>query len=151
MKPLKKIPPIKELKRRLPFWLDLETLREVDREVKELRVSRQQILESAIKGRYSTETREDREAQIVRRLNRLDTRQKVIEHDLEVIAEILALYMRMWLATNIEVPESQKAALQAEGQKRYARFMESLSKRIGSGESILEELPRETSLTEEHF
>lgn len=151
MRSLKRLPPIKELKKRLPFWLDLQTLKEVDREVKELRVSRQQILESAIKDRYSKDAREDRDAQIVRRLNRLDTRQKVIEHDLEVIAEILALYMRMWLATNIEVPESQKSVLQAEGQKRYARFMESLLKRIGSGQSILAELPREFCLKEDSF
>ena len=138
-------------KKKLTFFLDPRIIKQIDTEARELRLSRQQIMESAIKERYSPEAHEERDAQIVRRLNRLDNRQKAIEHDLLIIAEIQRLFVRMWLSTSIEVPASQKEALQAEGQKRYERFMESLLKRIKSGQSILDELPTERVLKDDSF
>lgn len=138
-------------KKRLTFFLDAGTKKQVEYEARQLHVSRQQIMESAVKARYSPEAQEEREAQIISRLNRIDTRMRVLEHDLMVIAEIQNIFMRMWLTANIEVSESQRVTLQAEGQKRYERFMTSLSKRIGSGQSILAELPREVALSDDSF
>lgn len=136
---------------RLPLRLELETLKQVDAEANERRVSRQLILESAIKERYSVVLQEERDALIARRLNRLDARQKVIERELEIIAESQALYMRMWLATSNDMPEGPREAVHNEGQKRYERFLASLSKRVSSGQSIFAELPREVVLREDDF
>ena len=139
------------VKMRLPLRLEPETLNQVEAEAKERRVSRQQVLEAAIKDRYCVVSQEERDALIARRLNRLDSRQKVIERQLEIIAESQALFMRMWLATSTEVPEGQREAVHGQAQKRYERFLASLSKRVSSGQSIFAELPREVVLREADF
>jgi len=138
-------------KRKFTLYLDTKTAKRIDTESEELKLSRQQIMESAVKDRYSPETKEEFAAQVIRRFNRLDNRVKVVERDLLVIAEMHRLFIRMWLSTSVEVPASQKELLQAEGQKRYERFIESLMKRVNSGLSILAELPRESQLTENSF
>ena len=138
-------------KKRLNVWLEPKLIERVDAEACSRRVARQEILESAVFDRYSQEAQEERDALIARRLNRLDNREKAMGRDLVAIAETLALFIRMWLAVNAEVPEDQREAAYLNGQARYERFLKSLHKRLDAGQSILTDLPREVVVKEEDF
>ena len=75
----------------------------------------------------------------------------VMEREIEILAEWHGLYLHMWFATHPEIPEDQRDAALRQAQQRYDRFITSLGKRIGSGESIMGELPREVVVKKEDF
>ena len=53
-----------------------------------------------------------------------------------VVAESLALYVRMWLANTSEIPEKEKDAAILQAQARYDKYLKSLGKQLMATETI---------------
>ena len=138
-------------KNRVTFWLENDLLGEIKSEAKTRRISQQSIFEATLKDRYSVESREESEALIARRLNRIDNHIRAKQRLSEVHAEALALFIRMWLSSTPEIPEEQRNAAVLKGKARYDRYLSSLASRVSVGESIFTDLPKELFLRSEDF
>ena len=143
----KKSVSVKKFATRLPVHL----LNLLQTEARQRRVQQKQIVQSALEAFFHTDGQDSRDARIARRLNRIDTRQRALAQQQEIIAETLALFIRVWLTNTAEVPDSQKSEANAQGGKRYQRFIEHLVKRLSAGQSLFTELPKEVLLTASDF
>lgn len=133
------------------LWLDREVLKAVTNEANERKVSKQSIMESSLKDRYSEEAQFDRDAVIADRLNKLERGQRQIAEQNETGAEALALFIRMWLASTPEVPHEQRDAAVQCARERYDRYLAQLAKRLGQGVIKLSSTTAEVSLKSEDF
>lgn len=138
-------------KERINIWVTSDIMQNLRREARERHVALCRIIETALMKRYSPLTQEEQEALIARRLNRIDIKLRTLERQLEISAECLALFVRMWLSSAPEVPESQRDAAYMKGQGRYERYIKSVSKRLQVGQSVFTDLPREVVVKEEDW
>ena len=137
---------VKFPRRKASVFLDDNLMDQVVAEAHSRQVSQQSLLESTIRDRYSPERKEENEAIIARRLSKIDTKLQVMERQIEVIAESLALYVRMWLTRTSEIPEEERDAAVLQAQARYDRYLKSLGKQLMSKETIFGALPKEVFL-----
>ena len=130
----------REYKRKVTFLLTGKVLENVQAEALRRKVTQQDIYEAAVNERYTTERLEDRDALIIRRLNVIDSRLATLQRILEVVCEVNALYVRMWLSSTPDIPEEQRAAAARHGRQRYERYLSSLSESLNTGKGILTDL-----------
>jgi hypothetical protein len=133
------------------LWLDREILRAVANEAEERRVSKQAIMESTLKDRYSEAAQFDRDAVIADRLNKLERGQRQIADQNETGAEALALFIRMWLASTPDVPLEERDAAVQSARERYDRYLVQLAKRLGQRVSKPSRANTEVSFKSEDF
>jgi hypothetical protein len=101
------------------------------------------IVEAAITSFLTPDDSDRREIAMARRLDRLTRQGERLERDLWIAAETLALFIRFWLTTTPPLPESARAAAQAKGLERFESFLETLSRRLAKGKSVLREISRD--------
>ena len=82
----------------------------------------------------------DRGEAIAKRLDRLSRQFERLERDQTILIETLALFVRYFLTVSTPVPESHLAAAKAQGQARFAQFIEQLGRRLVRGHSLVREL-----------
>lgn len=78
-----------------------------------------------------------------RRLDRLGRQIGTLDEDLAVLGETVSLFVNIWLASTPPLPESAQASARAKGAERFERFMQTLGKRLASGDRFLKELSRD--------
>lgn len=100
---------------------------------------------AAIASFLSPDAAERQEAVLARRLDRLTRQFERLERDLGLDIEMLALFIRHWLAATPSVPEAAQAAARAKGQERYERFVEALGRRLAAGKLFAREVSFESS------
>jgi hypothetical protein len=100
---------------------------------------------AAIASFLSPDAAERQEAVMTRRLDRLGRQFERIERDLGISVEMLALFVRFWLAATPAVPETAQAAARAKGQERYERFVEALGRRLAAGKLFTREVSLDVS------
>jgi DNA-binding transcriptional MerR regulator len=113
-------------------------------------VSLNNIYVAALHTFVSPEDAQKKEAALARRLDRLDRRIAVLERQNEVLAETVALYVRTFLSNTQEIPEEQRSAAGAQGTRRWKKFLDHLSDRLGYGNNLFRDLP-ERVFTPEDF
>lgn len=67
------------------------------------------------------------------RIGRLEQRMKGVKGDVEILAELVSLFIYHWFCYAPTIPESQRKAMQVEGKDRYDKFLELLEKRLSKG------------------
>lgn len=82
----------------------------------------------------------DRDQAFVKRLDRLARQFERLERDQTILIEALALYVRYYLTVSTPLPEAHQAAARAQGQARFAQFVEQLGRRIVRGHSLAREI-----------
>jgi hypothetical protein len=65
---------------------------------------------------------------------------ELLERDVGIGAETLALFIRFWLIATPSLPEQTQPAARAKGQERYENFLQALGRRLAKGPSFLREL-----------
>ena len=98
------------------------------------------VAAAAIASFLSPDAVERQEAVLVRRLDRLSRQCERVERDLGISVEMLALFVRFWLAATPPVPETAQAAARAKGQERYQGFIDALGRRVATGKMFTREL-----------
>lgn len=130
---------------RMNVYFDPALLKQVEALALRRNVSKSAIVEAAVASFLSGDTTERLEAAMSRRLDKLGRQIDCMDEDLAVLGEAISLFVQFWLTTTPPVPESGKAAARAKGNERYMGFMQTLGKRLATGDRFLKELSRDVA------
>lgn len=131
------------MRSRMNVYLPPAMLNEVADLAGRKRVSRSAIVEAAVASFLSPDGADRREAAFTRRLDRLSRQLLRLERNAGVTAETLALFVRFWLTVTPPLPSDAHDAAQVKGRERFDGFVETLGRRLQSGESFLKEIPED--------
>jgi len=127
-------------KARLSVYLDQQLSKELADYAAHRRASLSLVAEAAIASFLSPDSAERQEAVLARRLDRISRQIERLERDTGIGVETLALFVRFWLTTTPQLPETQQDAAQAKGRERYQRFVEALGGRLAQGKTLTKEV-----------
>jgi predicted transcriptional regulator len=102
--------------------------------------SRSLIAEAAVASFVSPDLDERREAASAKRLDGIGRHLQRLERDLGISVEMLAIFIRFWLASTPQLPDAAQAASQAKAGERYDSFLEALGRRLAKGPKVLQEI-----------
>ncbi|WP_433950971.1 CopG family transcriptional regulator [Brevundimonas bullata] len=106
-------------------------------------VSKSAIVEAAVASFLSGDTSDRLEAAMSRRLDKVGRQIDMLDEDLAVLGETLSLFVRIWLSSTPPLPESAQAGARAKGAERFEGFMQTLGRRLATGDRFLKELSRD--------
>lgn len=133
-------------KERLNVYFDPSLAVELDALATRRKVSKSQIVEAALAAFLSPDGADQREAAIVRRLDRLTRAVERLERDMSVGNEALALFVKFWLTTTPPLPDAVRDAAQASGKERYNGFVDALGRRLAKGKTLTKEVSEDRKL-----
>lgn len=106
-------------------------------------VSKSSIVAAALASFLSPDAADQREAAIIRRLDRLTRQFDKLERDQNILIETLALFVRYTLTVSPSVPAEHQDAVRAQGKQRYAQFIDQLARHLQRGRSLVREVHEE--------
>jgi len=130
-------------KSRLNVYFDAALSGELEVIAARQKLSKSQIVEAALAAFLSPDGADQREAAIVRRLDRLTRAVERLERDVTVGNEALGLFVKFWLTTTPPLPDTMREAGQAKGRERYEGFVEALGRRLAKGGTLAKEVSEE--------
>lgn len=92
------------------------------------------VIEAAL-TRYFDDANEG--AVIIRRLDRLTRAVARVHRDVTVVADALAIYVRLWLAHTPPVIDADKPRAERSAAARFAQFTEHVAAKVASGRSVI--------------
>ena len=130
-------------KDRLNVYFDPTLTTELESLAARRKVSKSAVIEAALASYLSPDGDDQREAAIVRRLDRLTRAVERLERDLIISTEALALFVKFWLTTTPPLPDTMRDAAQAKGRERYEGFVDALGRRLAKGSTLTKEVSEE--------
>lgn len=127
-------------KHRLSVYLDPDIMKALAEYATRRAHSRSFVAEAAIASFLSPDAAERQEAMTTKRLDQIDRRMLRLERDLLISVEMLAVFVRFWLAANPPLPEPAQAAARAQAGERYDAFVAALGRRLAKGPKLLQEI-----------
>jgi hypothetical protein len=106
-------------------------------------VSKSAVIEAAVASFLSADASERLEAVFARRMGKLGRQVDGLDEDLAILGETLWLIIRFWLTVTPPLPDSAQASARAKGAERFDGFLQSLGRRLASGDRFLKELSRD--------
>nr|WP_221214797.1 CopG family transcriptional regulator [Novosphingobium hassiacum] len=97
------------------------------------RASQTAIIEAALASFLSPDAADRLEASLSRRLDRMTRDLARLQWHSELTTETLALFVRFWLTNHVALPDPYGQAAQAAGKERWARFVETIGRKMESG------------------
>lgn len=136
-------------KSRLNVYFDTALAAELEALAARRKLSKSQIVEAALAAFLSPDSTDQREAAIVRRLDRLTRAVERLERDVTIGNEAVALFVKFWLTTTPPLPDTMRDAAQAKGRERYEGFVEALGRRLAKGGTLAREVSEERGVNVE--
>ena len=127
-------------KARLSVYLDPAIMRALADYAARRGQSRSLIAEAAVASFVSPDLDERREAATAKRLDGIGRHLQRLERDLGISVEMLAIFIRFWLASTPQLPDAAQAASRAKAGERYDSFLEALGRRLAKGPKVLQEI-----------
>ena len=127
-------------KQRLSVYLDPAVMNRLAEHAARRDQSRSLIAEAAIESFLSPDAAERQEAAITKRLDQVDRRMTRLERDVGISVEMLAVFVRFWLATTPALPEPAGQAARAKAGERYDAFVTALGRRLAKGPKLRQEI-----------
>lgn len=128
---------------RMNVYFDPALLKQVEALALRRNISKSAIVEAAVASFISGDTTEKLEAAMSRRLDKLGRQIDTLDEDLAVPGETLALFVRSWLIFTPPLSDNAQASARAKGAERFDGFLQSLGKRLATGDRFLKELSRD--------
>lgn len=128
---------------RMNVYFDPDLLAQVKALSLRRQVSKSAIVEAAVASFLSGDSADKLEAAMSRRLDRLGRQIDTLDEDLAILGETVSLFIRIWLAATPPLPENAQASARAKGAERFDGFMQSLGRRLATGDRFLKELSRD--------
>ncbi len=128
---------------RMNVYFDPALLKQIDALALRRKVSKSAIVEAAVASFLSGDTSEKLEAAMSRRLDRLGRQIDTLDEDLAVLGEAVSLFIRFWMTVTPPLPETAQASARAKGAERFEGFMQTLGRRLATGDRFLKELSRD--------
>jgi hypothetical protein len=132
--------------RRICLYLDPKLGRELESLGKKPGATMTQIVSDALRAHLDGNGAEPLEQRFRQRLDRIGGQLNRIERDERVILESLALFIRYQLTLSNPLPESQLAALQAQGNKRFQTFIDEVGRRLAKGTDLGAEIAQKAKV-----
>ncbi|MFT8775170.1 MAG: CopG family transcriptional regulator [Gluconacetobacter liquefaciens] len=130
-------------KKRMNVYFEPELLKQVEALALRRNVSKSAVIEAAVASFLSADASERLEAVFARRMDRIDRQIAGMDEDLAIMGETLALFIRFWLTVTPPLPDSDQASARAKGVERFEGFLQSLGRRLATGDRFLRELSRD--------
>ena len=102
-------------------------------------VTQNEIIEAALEGFFSEERDDQRDAGIIRRLDRLTRQFSRLERNDLILAETVTLFLRFMFTITPPLPDGDHKAAGALATKRFDDFIERLAQQLAAGRRVLEE------------
>lgn len=96
------------------------------------------IIEQALREYFDPEAKSELEDRILARLDAFDIRQGEIERDVGFTLEVLGQFVLYWLTRTDPLPEGEREAAHALGQRRFDYFVEQVVRKVRSEGSLSE-------------
>ncbi|HEF5874287.1 TPA: ribbon-helix-helix protein, CopG family [Burkholderia cenocepacia] len=128
---------------RMNVYFDPALLKQVEALALRRNISKSAIVEAAVASFLSGDTTEKLEAAMSRRLDKLGRQIDTLDEDLAVLGEAVSLFIRYWLILTPPLSDTAHASARAKGAERFDGFLQSLGKRLASGDRFLKELSRD--------
>lgn len=128
---------------RMNVYFDPELLKQVEMLALRRNVSKSAIVEASVASFLSGDAADRLEAAMSRRLDRLGRQIDGLDEDLAVLGETLSLFIRFWLTVTPPLSENAQSSARAKGAERFDGFMQSLGRRLATGDRFLKELSRD--------
>jgi hypothetical protein len=128
------------MKRRLNVFLQLEHAYQLAEIAAVKGVSKSSLVAAALSNFLSPEIAEQRELAGLRRLEQLLRQFERLDRDQMLLIEMVALFIRHYLATTLPVAETHQDAARAQCRARFEQFIEQLARHLQRGTSALSAL-----------
>lgn len=125
---------------RMNVYFDPELLKQVEALSLRRQVSKSAIIEAAVASFLSGDTTERLEAAMSRRLDKLGRQFDMLDEDVAILGETLSLFVQFWLTMTPPLSDSAKQSARIKGNERFEGFMQSLGKRLATGDRFLKEI-----------
>lgn len=102
-------------------------------------VTQSEIVEAALDGFFSEERDDQRDAAIIRRLDRLTRQFSRLERNDLILTETIVLFLRFMFTITPPLPPGEHDAARALSANRFDDFVERLARQLAAGRRILEE------------
>ena len=136
---------------RMNVYFDPELLKQVEMLALRRQVSKSAIVDAAVASFLSGDAGDRLEAAMSRRLDRLGRQIDTLDEDLAVLGEAVSLFVRYWLTFTPVLPDATQASSRAKGLERFEGFMQTLGKRLATGDRFLKELSRDIEASADSF
>ena len=125
---------------RMNVYFDPALLKQVEALALRRNVSKSAVIEAAVASFMSGDTSERLEAAMSRRLDKLGRQFDILDEDIAVLGETLSLFVQFWLTLTPPLPDNAKQSARIKGNERFEGFMQSLGKRLATGDRFLKEI-----------
>lgn len=132
---------------RMNVYFDPKLLAQVEALALRRQVSKSAIVEAAVASFLSGDSAERLEAALSRRMDKLGRQIDTLDEDLAILGETVSLFIRFWLTVTPPLSESAQSSARAKGAERFEGFMQSLGRRLATGDRFLKELSRDVDST----
>ena len=132
-----------QTKTRMNVYFDTDLLKKVEALALRCNISKSAVIEAAVASFLSADASERLEAVFARRMDRIGRQIDGLDEDLAVLGETLSLFIRFWLTITPPLPDSAQASARAKGAERFEGFLQTLGRRLATGDRILKELSRD--------
>lgn len=130
-------------KTRMNVYFDPDLLKKVEALALRRNVSKSAIVEAAVASFLSADASERLEAVFARRMDRIGRQIDGMDEDLAIVGETLSLFIRFWLTVTPPLPDSAQASARAKGSERFEGFLQTLGRRLATGDRVLGDLARD--------
>lgn len=134
-------------KTRMNVYFAPDLLKKVDALALRRNVSKSAVIEAAVASFLSADASERLEAVFARRMDRMGRQIEGLDEDLAILGETLSLFIRFWMTLTPPLPDSAEASARAKGNERFERFLQSLGRRLATGDRFLRERSRDIDAT----
>lgn len=132
-----------QTKTRMNVYFEPDLLKKVEALALRRNVSKSAVIEAAVASFLSADASERLEAVFARRMDKLGRQVDGLDEDLVILGETLSLFIRFWLTVTPPLPDSAQASARAKGAERFDGFLQSLGRRLATGDRFLKELSRD--------
>jgi hypothetical protein len=127
-------------KPRVNLRLSHKLYAELDRRTRESGVTKTDLVEEALSRFFDPESNLVLEERLLRRMDAFDRRQGEIERDTALCLETTAHFVFYWLTRTEPIPEEERDAAHALGQRRFDHFIQQVARKLGNERGVVTRL-----------
>jgi hypothetical protein len=128
---------------RLNLYFDPALMPQIETLALRRNVSKSAIVEAAVMSYLSGDSTDQLEAAMSRRLDKLGRQIDTLDLDLAVLGETVAQFIHFWLTITPPLSGTAQSAARTKGAERFEGFMQTLGRRLATGDRFLKELSRD--------
>jgi hypothetical protein len=128
---------------RLNLYFDPALMPQIESLALRRKVSKSAIVEAAVMSYLSGDSADQLEAAMSRRLDKLGRQFDTLDMDLAVLGETVAQFIHFWMTITPPLSGAAQSAARAKGAERFEGFMQTLGRRLATGDRFLRELSRD--------